>query len=237
MITGFVSKILDFSKFSTDIGVPAGALKPLERAVTPSKILKCPYAEGIRWVCNEGDTGKYILYNIATEIREMNFADVLSTKLALMDGTKCTRYDDNKVFCANLGVQSATPIILDLLNPTANAIVDYPNDFYRQNFPIKPRGADKSGSWFAIWGGDKNIDFVLFDMSDEAMINPNPYAKIIKKWSNPTANPDFELCNLSVQLGLFFLVNTQAPPAASTQFIDIMTGQPVPTVPAALPVY
>mgnify|MGYP007057272143 CR=1 FL=1 len=38
LVAGTSSKILDFNKFSQDIGKPAGSLKPKERAVIPAKI-------------------------------------------------------------------------------------------------------------------------------------------------------------------------------------------------------
>ena len=51
LITGQASKILDFNKFSKDIGTPAGKLKPKDRAANPPKIQKCQFTKGIKWIC------------------------------------------------------------------------------------------------------------------------------------------------------------------------------------------
>lgn len=59
--------------------------------------------------------------------KEINLDASLSLKIGAMDNTKCTLYSGtNIVFCANLGRQSAKPVLVELNNPTALAIKDYP---------------------------------------------------------------------------------------------------------------
>lgn len=64
----------------------------------------------------------------------------------------------------------------------------------------------------------------LFNVSSALVAQTANTGKLIKKWRNPTTNPNFDLCDMSVQMGLFFLVNTVAPPAPTTQMIKLIDG-------------
>jgi hypothetical protein len=93
---------------------------------------------------------------------------------------------------------------------------------------VKPYGAGRSGDLFAVWGGEnKRVNMALFNISDAIQTQKAATGKIIKKWKNPTTNTNFDLCNMSVQMGLFFLVNTKAPPTPTTQMIKLTDGNVV----------
>jgi hypothetical protein len=192
LVAGFVTKILDFSQFNTKIGVAAGGLKPAERTTNPNKILSCVFTQGINWICLDGDNGSYIVYNIQTETKVLSFNNQLSTRLAQIDNRRCTLFKPGEtIFCANLGSLSADPVLLNLKNPNLNTFRAYPNNFYKANFPVKPQGAGKSGDLFAVWGGNKQINLSLFNISEAIRNRPGAVGKIIKKWKNPTTNPNF----------------------------------------------
>lgn len=225
LVAGFVTRILDFSSFSTDIGTSAGQNKPAERNTNPNKILNCVFTQGVKWICLEGDSGSYIVYNMRNEIKEITFNNLLSSKLSQMNNVRCTIFKTGEtIFCANLGTQSSTPVLMNLNNPNVNSFRAYPNDFYLANFPVKPRGAGKSGDLFAVWGGNNQINLSLFNVSSKLTTSQAATGKLLKKWKNPTTNPNFDLSDMSVQMGLFFLVNTVSPPAPTTQMIKITDG-------------
>jgi hypothetical protein len=164
--------------------------------------------------------------------KEITFDPSLNQKISMIDNKKCTLYSGKStVFCANLGKQFSKPVLIELKNKGYDAVKDYPQNSYSSQFPTNLRGADKAGNMFAVWGGDSKVEVVVFNTTSNANGSP-----ILGKWSSQQTNPDFDLCDLSVHMGMFFHVNTKSPPNISTQFFDLIDGSPVSKAPI-MPAY
>jgi hypothetical protein len=162
LVTGFTTVLLDMKN---------DTIAPVARATVPTRILRCVYTQGQKWVCSDGNSGSYIWYDVKEEKSLQTYSNTITGSLEQLTNKACSVVDVNntQLFCVKLGADVNK--IFQLNDTNGGGIPSYSGNF---SFPANGVGSSASNGLLMVYS------------EAPVRVNIGEYAtgKMLTQWSN-----------------------------------------------------
>lgn len=196
LICGFVTKILSIEDD-----------KVVERETDPSRIFKCVFTLGDDWICMNGNSGQYFVYNIQQEKSVVVFDNSILGSLEQISDKNCALVGAKKIICVTISEKSN--VMFDLSLESAGGLAQYQGNF---SFP------DGEIAGFSSYGGY----LMAYSVSPlEIKIGNFETGEMKIDWKN-TQSFGLGISRASLKMGIILLPN-----GADTAVLKVFNGDEI----------
>ena len=202
LITGFVTEL---------VTVAANNQATKKALTNPARILKCVFSHGLKWICQDGTTGSYVLWNVQTEASDFTYANTISTTLAQVNNKACSVVDSagTQLYCARLGNNFNKLFALNETN--GGGVPTYSGNF---TFPSNAVGSSYFEGLLAVYS------------ASPVSVRIGNYATgvMMTSWTNTSLTGNAQTC-ADMRLGIIAV-----PTATDTKILALSNGNQIAAI-------